>query len=83
MSLDLDKLEDCHERNSIGFTKIKTNLLWEGHKLLKAIISLPRIEYIIESDNFMFTKYLSSLELKSYLESFFQDWDLLCLEQLD
>ena len=47
------------------------------------IISLPRIEYAIESENFYFTKTLTFEELQPHMDGLFQDWHLVGLNQLE
>ena len=54
----------------------------ENNKSYKVIISLPRIEYSNQSENFIFIKVLNSEEVAEYLSCGFADWHKTALQQL-
>jgi len=63
--------------------RIKTHLLTEDNKEYKVLIRLPRLEYMIESDNFCFIKTLSLAEFKEFQLSLFADWQDLAIKHLN
>ena len=52
----------------------------QNNKLYRAIISMPRIEYRIESSDFSIVKVLNVSELHEYTSSLFMDWHLVTLQ---
>lgn len=54
--------------------KIKSNMLLENGRFFRVVITLPSIEYRIESENFKFVKTLTRAELAPFLQICFHDW---------
>ena len=54
--------------------KIKSNFLLDNGRFFRIVITMPSIEYRIESENFKFMKTLTRGELNPFLHSCFQDW---------
>lgn len=48
----------------------------------KAIISMPKIEYRIDCNNFTFIKTLSIANIQEYQRALFQGWHLIAIQQL-
>lgn len=46
------------------------------------MIRMPRLEYKLDSDNFLFIKTLSQEQTTEFLDSLFHNWQELAMEQL-
>jgi hypothetical protein len=55
----------------------------ENNIQYKVIISMPKIEYSVQSENFTFIKTLSLFEVQEYLSVAFMDWHAIALKQLE
>lgn len=69
-----DKIYNLH--------KLKTSILLSDNRDFKVIISMPRIEYRIDCENFTFIKTLSPSNIQDYQKSLFQGWHLTAIQQL-
>lgn len=49
-------------------------MLLDNGRFFRIVITLPSIEYRIESENFKFMKTLTLSELAPFIQSYFQDW---------
>ena len=60
--------------------KLKSNLLLPDGRDFKVIISMPRIEYRLDCDNFTFIKTLSWVNIQEYKKAFFQNWHMIVIK---
>ena len=68
----MSQTHDAEEHNSNQILhKIKSHLLTPDNKEYKVIITLPKIEYTIDSENFIFIKTLNKFELQDYIPVLF------------
>ena len=62
--------------------KLKSNILLQDGRDFKIIISMPRIEYRLDCDNFTFIKTLSWANIQEYQKVLFQNWHMIVIKQL-
>ena len=75
-------LRNERDQATLRLHKLKTSLLLNDSRDFKAVISMPRIEYRIDCNNFNFIKTLSLSNIVEYQRALFQGWHLIAIQQL-